>query len=100
MDNDFCWRCLIAGFKLGIINDCWIFHSGPVTRMDEQQNPGYRKIGDEDWENFKTKWGTDPDDHFYLAKLISEGQVRKKRPEEGPSQGIPKEIKDRRITQP
>lgn len=98
MDNDFVWRVVIHGFKVGIVNDVWIFHAGPITRMDDKVNPNYHAIGDQDWKvTFKEKWGTDPDDFFFLEKLKKEGVVRKKRLDEEPSQGIPKEIKDRRI---
>ena len=100
MDNDFCWRAMVHGFQLGIINDVWIFHAGPVTRMDEQQNPGYQKIGDQDWKKFEEKWGTNPDDISFLWQLQKEGVIRKKTSADAPDAGIPKEIKEKRITTP
>ena len=99
MDNDFCWRVMIAGFQIGIVNTVWVFHVGPATRMDDLQNPNWRKIGDHDWQVvFQDKWGTNPDDIKFLYKLIVEGQVRKKTLEDGKDEGIPEDIKNRRIT--
>lgn len=97
MDNDYAWRCMILGYKIGIVNDVWIYHAGPVTRMDDKQNPGYHQIGDEDYQKFITKWGTNIDDISFLYHLIKEGKIRKKSSEDAPDSGIPEEIKNKRI---
>ena len=96
MDNDAFWRVLIAGYRLGIVNDVWIFHAGPISRMNEQVNPNYHAIGDKEWkEIFVEKWGTTPDDTRFLYRLIEEGNIRKKTLDDGPSSGVTKEIKER-----
>ena len=100
-DNDFLWRALIAlgdVNKAGIVGNMYIYHAGPVSRMNEELNPGWSKIGDADYQKFIEIWGTTIDDHFYLVKLISEGKARRKVEADGPSRGIPAEIKEKRIT--
>lgn len=54
-DDDYCLRALIAGFKLVIAEDVFIYHKGSST--SQSANIDYNKLLEENWENFKKKWG-------------------------------------------
>lgn len=54
-DDDYCIRALIAGYKLAIAEDVFIYHKGSSTSVSA--NIDYNKLLEENWENFKKKWG-------------------------------------------
>lgn len=62
-DDDYCLRALIAGFKLAVAKDVFIYHKGSST--SEAANIDYSKLLEENWENFKQKWGL-PRYHSYM----------------------------------
>lgn len=62
-DDDYCIRAMIAGFKLAIAKDVFIYHKGSSTA--EAANIDYSQLLEENWEKFKDKWGL-PRYHSYM----------------------------------
>ena len=54
-DPDFCFRCILAGFKLGWYHKCPITHLAHQT-MNTQQLFNKRSQFDKSWKAFREKW--------------------------------------------
>lgn len=55
-DSDFFRRCRIAGFKLGIVGDCFIHHFGSITQDALRGGPKVRPYEAENRAYYRAKW--------------------------------------------
>ena len=53
-DDDYCLRAIDAGFKLGIAEDCFIYHKGSASK--EAYNINYSELLKTNTTKLKTKW--------------------------------------------
>lgn len=58
-DDDFCLRSALAGFKIRVALDVFVYHYGSRTFAGEKMN--YRTQLSENWALFRKKWGLPPD---------------------------------------
>lgn len=58
-DDDFCYRVRLAGYRLLITGDCFIYHRGSVS-FRKNGNEARRKLLRRNRRKFMDKWGVDP----------------------------------------
>ncbi|MGB9804041.1 MAG: glycosyltransferase family 2 protein [Desulfofundulus sp.] len=58
-DDDFCLRARLAGFKLLVAEDVFVYHFGQRTFLGEGMD--YRTLMKANWERFRVKWNLPAD---------------------------------------
>lgn len=58
-DDDFCLRARLAGYKLLVADDVFVFHFGQRTFLGEKMD--YKGTLNDNWVKYKEKWGLPED---------------------------------------
>lgn len=81
-DIDYGLRAMLAGYKLLIAGDTFIYHNGHSSF--DKNKLDIVKIADENWKRFQKKWGIEPEQLIYGSwkgnfRRVSEERERKNR---------------------
>lgn len=78
-DDDYCLRAIEAGFKLGIAEDCFIYHKGSASK--DSYTVEYSELLTTNMAKFKTKWPREKYDSMIKKNIenCKEIQTKQKR---------------------
>lgn len=58
-DDDYCYRVRLAGYRLFIAGDCFIFHHGSAS-FNKEGEEAVKGLVQQNYQKFLDKWGVDP----------------------------------------